>query len=359
MVAMGMIAVTASLGFGAKEGESGTVKLKYASGRPLTKAITPSWAKRANTFSIKPTGSTVKIGGSAVVAGARKSGATSQIGLDCNGDGKVSGREWHTIPKSGRASFSGKAGDKQFAVHLWDLRVYVNTKSGQLTDIYGRATICSGMKGFINSVPVYILDDDLDGEFSQSGSSRDAILIGSTPLAIPLRKQHKIGNNFYRLEVAADGTSITWTQLVDVSVGVVRTSFSSRALKGLVLVGEDSAYDVKACGSGGIPAGDYQLAFGVVGGKSLTVLRPGKSALTYPIQGEMINMLRIGAPLRVNFKATIVGRKVSVSAWMSILGAGNEVYGPFDYSSGGNARPKVTIVAGSKTVSNNTRMGYG
>jgi len=197
-----------------------------------------------------------------------------------------------------------------------------------------------------------------DREFSQSGSSRHAILIGSMPLAIPLRKQHKIGNNFYRLEVAADGTSITWAQLVDVSVGVVRTSFSSRALKGLVLTGGDSAYDVKACGSGGIPAGDHQLAFGVVGGKSPTVFRPGKSALTYPIQDGMINTLRIGAPLRVNFKATIIGRKINVSPGMSILGAGNEVYGPFDYSQGGNARPRVTIVAGSKTITN-SRMGYG
>ena len=355
--AVGMIAVMASLGFAAEEGESGTVSLTYASGGAISKALTPAWANHGNTFSIEPTGGTLKIAGSAVAAGARKSGLTCQIGLDCNGDGKISGREWNTIPRSGGVSFSGKADDKQFAVRLWGLRVYL-AKSRKITGIYGRATIRSGMKGVINSVPVYILDDDLDGKFSQSGRSRDAILMGTSTLAIPLRKQHKIGNKFYRLEVASDGTSITWTQLADVSVGVVRTSFSSTALKGLVLVGRDSAYDVKACGSGGIPEGDYQLAFGVVGGKSYTVFRAGKSALTYPVQGGMINTLRIGAPLRVDFKVTIVGKKISVSPVLSILGAGNEIYGPFDYSKGGNAKPRVRIMAGSRIIGKG-RMEYG
>jgi hypothetical protein len=240
------------------------------------------------------------------------------------------------------------------------MRVSYNKKT---VSCWGQATILSSMAGMLGRTPVRILDDNMDGAFSQkpSGFGGDAILIGSSRSAIPLRGVHRIGKDLYRLKVASDGTSIDYERLSDTAVGQVKAKFPANSLKSLVLIGSDCAFDVKTDGDLGIPAGTYKLAYGLVSRSATTLkFRPGMSTPKYEIQDGMINTLRIGAPVRLDFAASYRAGKVGLSAnAVSVVGSGSEIYGPLDFTRGGDARPPTVTMLSGRRVASSTSMKYG
>ena len=219
------------------------------------------------------------------------------------------------------------------------------------------------MKGALGGIPVRILDDDMDGKFSQTPSGRggDAILIGGSGAAIPLRTMHRIGKELYRLKVAEDGSSIDYQRVSDAARGQVRAIFPANTMQSLVLAGKDCAFDVRTDGLAGIPAGPYMLVYGVVSRSSTTLtFRPGRATPQYDIKDGMINTLRIGKPVRLNFAARYGNGKVGLSASsVSIVGSGSEIYGPLNFTRGGNIRPPTVTMLNGATVASSTNMKYG
>jgi len=194
-----------------------------------------------------------------------------------------------------------------------------------------------------------------------SGSGGDAILIGSSKAAVPQREMHRIGKDFYRLKVAEDGSSIDYERVADIAVGQVKAVFPANTLQSLVLVGKDSAFDVRTDGLAGIPADSYSLAYGVVSRSTAALtFRPGRTTPQYDIKDGMINTLRIGKPFRVDFAASYGKGKVRLSASMvRIVGSGSEVYGPLDFTEGGNIRPPTVTMLNGRRVASSTTMKYG
>jgi len=303
----------------------------------------------------------IRVAGKTVKTSAKRVGTNFFLGFDRSGDGVISKAEWALIPRSNTLLISGKSDGVSYSLALYDMRVNFNKKT---VSCWGQAIIRSSMAGTVDRVPVRLLDDNMDGKFTQTSSARtggDAILIGSSSSAIPLRKIHRIGKNIYRLRVAEDGSSIDYERLDDTEMGLVKAVFPASSLKSLVLVGSDSAFDVKTDGLAGIPAGSYSLAYGTVGRSASSLsFKPGRTTPQYDIQAGMINTLRIGSPVRLEFGASLRAGKVGLSAnAVSVVGSGSEVYGPLDFTKGGNAKPpQVIMLNGRKVVSAKT-MEYG
>ena len=344
----------------AKTESSGTAKLTYDS-RGASRARTPAWAAGYNRFSVGSSSSQgIKVAGQTVKTSARVSGNRVYLGVDRSGDGVISKAEWALIGPTRTMLISGKIDGKPYVIRLINIVVRFNKKA---VSCWGQTLIRSSMKGSIGRIPVRILDDDMDGKFSQKpvGRGGDAILIGTSVAAVPLREIHRIGRHIYRLKVAEDGSSIEYKQLPDTPVGRVTATFPNSSLKSLVLVGENSAFDVKTDGRMGIPGGTYKLAYGVVArSTSSLTFHPSRATPKYDIKGGMINKLRIGSPIRLNFVASSGKGKIGLSAsTVSIVGSGDEVYGPLNFSRGGNVRPPtVTLLNGRKVASSST-MKYG
>ncbi len=363
IAALGTMVLLAASGmtWGATEDESsGTIKMIYDS-RGASRARTPAWAAGLNRFSVGSSSTMgIKVAGVKVTTSARISGKNILLGFDRSGDGTISKAEWAIIPRTRTMLISGKADGKPYVIRLVDI-----TASFTKTTVscWGQALVRSSMKGTLGRIPVRIIDDNMDGKFSQKPSKGggDAILIGGSTAAIPLREVHRIGKDFYRLKVAPDGSSIDYERMADTAVGQVRAIFPANTLKSLVLVGKDSAFDVRTDGAAGIPAGSYRLSYGVVSRSAATLtFRPGQGTPQYDIQDGMINTLRIGKPVRLNFVASYGNNKIGLSAPnVSVLGSGSEIYGPLNFTEGGNLRPpKVTILNGTRVVSSST-MKYG
>ncbi|MDP6542689.1 MAG: hypothetical protein QGH60_01785 [Phycisphaerae bacterium] len=357
-----MLLASTGIARGAPEAKSsGTIKLTYDS-TGASRARTPGWAMGYNRFSVGSSASRmgIRVGGTTVKTSARVSGKTVYLGFDRSGDGTISKAEWAPIPRSKTMLISGKAAGTSYVIRLVDIVARYNKTT---VTCWGQALIRSSMKGTLGRTPVRILDDDMDGKFSQTGSARggDAILIGSSSAAVPLRAMHRIGKNIYRLKVASDGSSIDYELVADTAVGQVRAMFPANTMKSLVLVGRDCAFDVKTDGVAGIPAGPYLLAYGVVSSSATTLtFRPGRGTPQYDIKDGMINTLRIGKPVRVNFAASYGKGKVGLSASMvSIVGSGSEVYGPLDFTKGGNIRPPTVTMLNGRRVASSSTMKYG
>jgi len=303
----------------------------------------------------------IKVAGTALKTSARISGNKVFLGIDRNDDGTLSRTEWAPIPTAGTMLISGKTGDKSFVMRLIDIKASFNKKT---VSCWGQALVRSSMAGTLGRIPVRLIDDDMDGKFSQKASGRsggDAILIGASSSAVPLREVHRIGKHLYRLKAASDGSSIDYERMDDTAIGQVNAVFPANTLRSLVLVGKDCAFDVKTDGLAGIPGGDYKLAYGVVSRSAATLtFKPGMATPTYNIQDGMVNTLRIGQPIRLEFAASYRAGKVGLSAnAVSVVGSGSEIYGPMNFTRTGNAKPPVVTMLNGKQVVSSSHMEYG
>ena len=334
---------------------SGTAELTYDAG---LKAVT---ATKALTFgkalSVRGGTGVIAIGGRTVVVGAERRGSSTRFGLDLNGDGKVAGDEWRSLGRfrSGGFQFAldaGSGGSRKYALALNDISIYLVQGSG--ARMGARYWVNFSHKGTINGETIRIIDDDLDGTFTQNGG--DGILIGKARAAVPLMRVHRIGEYFYRLDVAEDGSKIDYARLEDTDLGEVVAPIRTSALKCLVLKGSQSAFDLKADAKTTVLAGEYRLSYGLLAVGNATVpIKPTELALTYTIKAGQVNTIRIGAPLTLFFKASYGDGKISVMPDLRIIGAGGELYAS-DFQ--GTARPRVAFLAGNR-VAASANMGYG
>jgi len=357
-----LLTVRGSVQAAATSDPTGTATLKYDS-RGASRVQTPAMIMGHNRFSVGSSSSMgVKVAGKTVKTSVRILGKKFLLGFDRNGDGAISKAEWAVIPPTGNMIISGKSDGDSYVLGLTKMRVTCNKMT---VSCWGQAIIRSSMAGSIDRIRVRILDDNMDGQFNQTPkvqSFGDAIQIGSSSSAMPLRAIHRIGKHIYRLKVASDGSSIDYERLEDVELGQVKATFPRNSLRSLIMVGKDSAFDIKTDGLAGIPGGTYRLAYGAVGRSAASGLtfKPSTATPNYDIQPQMMNTMRIGTPLRLDFSADIRGGKVGLSAYnVKVMGSGSEVYGPIDFTRGGNAKPPTVTMLNGRRVVSSSSMKYG
>lgn len=336
-----------------------TVELRYSSGADAAAMITPAKALTGGKpFTINGASGSLSVAGSPVTFTVTWHEGQKAFygGMDADGDGKVAGREFVKFDNSMGATFRVRAGGKTHVVRVANVYPYVRTTGGGgIASVKGGYAVCGYYRGVGAGDTIRLFDEDLDGKISQDGA--DAIMIGRSGAAIPLKTTHQVGGRHYTVSVAEDGSSITLTPLADSAVGIVKTNFR-RGLKVLALADKEGrCYDIVASGATGIPAGSYKLVYGVLtDGKGVAIIKPTDKCPTYEIQAGKINTLRIGAPLWVSFSASVRGGNVSVYPGVKIYGAGYEEYS-FDMS-GGPGLPRILMLEGSTPLSNES-MEFG
>lgn len=334
--------------------------LTFETGPAVTRLMTPSKVLRGGkSLSVQGAAGEVSIAGSPVkVAGQWDGRTTMYIGLDADGNGTVDRAEFRPVGKDKTAVFSLKLGAGEaktdFAVLLTE--IVLNLKANAVIGMFAEIHVNCAHKGTVDGQTVRLIDDNMDGKITQDGL--DAIAVGNVA-AMPLRRQHAIGDGHYQVSVDAEGKELTATRLSDVATGTVETSYKGSALGCLML--DDAAggksYDVVASGASGIPAGKYQLRYGaVVRGGEVLVMERTNTMPEFEITAGKVNELRIGAPLRVNFSARLLDDKITVMPNLQIMGAGDERYNLT--FAGELGRPHVLMQNGSVTLQD-AAMDYG
>ena len=293
--------------------------------------------------------SSVSVAGKECKLAVRKSGDTYVMALDGNADGRIGpGEAVRVDPKNGAALFEVAGETGRSAVLLCDIRIGAKDKSVSSFS----ARVCPGgcMKGEYGGVAIRIIDENLDGKFTQDG--KDAIAFGNSPVAVPLLKTHCIQDKHFRFQVAEDGAKLALEPLTDAPLGEVETPFNPSMLKCLVIASNSGAYDL-AGGKMSLPAGDYQMAYGVMaaGGRMVNIFPPVRHGrlLRYKVEAGTTNRLRIGPPFRVEAELGVTAMNVlSVRPGFRLLGSGGEEYGPVDFAAAGN--PQIQIGTGQRVL---------
>lgn len=338
--------------------EARQAKLAFQVGGPASTTFTPNkLAQGGKSFSIGAEGK-VTLAGQEVSMAARYVGSGYMIAMDCDGDGKASASEWAAVDllrrsASFRLRLPGEGGKKvDLAVRL--IEVQVDVRANQVAGARGRIVSDGCMAGTYHGLPILLFDDDFDGVFRQDG--KDAIAIGATGAAMPLRQVHQVGKVHCQLRVASDGSTIDFTPLDDPDLGLVETAIPPAMLRCLIL--DDAAngrsYDVKVSGSTGIPPGTYSLSYAVLGsGSRFAVASPTRQGLTYAIAADQAHLLRFGPPVTLTFPARYEARdqRIWVGTRIGIYGIGGEEYDLRYAGYHALGDPQVLFMNGQATLS--------
>ena len=339
-----------------------TVKLQFRAGAGV---YTPAkLVGEGKSFRFGTDGGEIDVLGRKLLLGARYVLDGYLLGLDCNGDGKVGGSEWVRVDLQTHAARFGLLlpdGEKKREHALRFTNVDIRVQANRVTHVSGRVMSDGCMAGRLDDVEVVLVDDNMDGHFTQDG--KDAVAFGGGAGAMPLYQHHQVGKAHCLVDVAADGSQVTLQPTEETELGLVDVPVRAALLRCLVLADEGGsrAYDIKASGAMGIPAGTYKLSYAVLAaGGRVVVAGETKKSLSYPIAARKVNILRFGPPFTLTFGASVDYRsnQVRVSNDIAPHGAGGEEYSlrfagyhPF------GENPNVVLTNGRMTLSN-TYMTY-
>ncbi len=184
--------------------------------------------------------------------------------------------------------------------------------------------------GKLGRVKLSIIDQDGDGRFDGYGT--DALIVGTGNRAHFLSKVISVGGSLYSIDVAPDGTHLSYEPYEGES-GVLDLTTAHKAqakLLSAIVVSEDGSYSFDLAGAPDglrVPAGTYRLRGGRLGlGKTRVEVRADK---TEPLRVEPGKRLNVhwGGPVRAEFAYQRRGSKVAFSpdkVWY--YGAAGEEY---------------------------------
>jgi hypothetical protein len=294
----------------------------------LLNILTPARVRtQGDLFTLTGAEGKISIGKNDVAAAVRLASGISLLGVDCDGDGKIGNNEWQKIGGDGKAGFRIKLGPEKRECAVLMKSVAVVHKDNVATGGGGRFFALACKKGTAGGKTIRLLDENLDGKFTFDGA--DSIVIGDGITAMPLQKTHMIGTQNCQLSLNDDASKLTLTPLGDLPSGQVETTLQGPALRALVMVDKANsrAYDLVA-GAKSIPAGNYVLSYGILasGSTIIPILPAGANPASYEITADNINKLRLGAPLKLLFRASMTGEKLNVIPALGVVGAGGESY---------------------------------
>ncbi len=336
-----------------------TATMTYEGGSILNIFTPGKVVHGGKSFAINGADASLSVAGTNVLIGSQKIGAETYIGVDMDGSGTLDKREFAPLSRTKPMVFDlklpGESGTakRDYSIKLHNIGSYI-TQGNSKPHIGGFYSVNCCRKGTINGTAVRIIDDNMDGKFTQDGE--DAILIGDSSAAMPLKKIHQIGDKIYQLQVSPDGSSLTATVVTDLKLGLIETAFKAVPAKAIIMESADGAFDLTKAKKG-IPEGDYKLCYGILAaGTDAVVFGPAKgNTLTYPIEADKINALRMGPPFRIEFTAISKAGAVVIAPNLRVVGAGDEVY---SVAFSATLKPHVMMLSGDKILSD-ASMAFG
>jgi hypothetical protein len=339
-------------------GDGGVATLTYDATGAVA-AIFPSKVGKAKIpLTINGTSGSVSICG-ATVAVAAVGSPKLGIALDANGDGKIDPGEYKAVVNDTVAFELELPIDgvkKKVGIVLGNVKEVSNDKGNAIVTAEVYPAGC--WKSAVGGTAVKIIDENMDGVITQDG--KDSILIGISNFAVPLLTMHEVNGVNYEIKI--DGLKLTSTPVKDVELGAVETGFKTPPAA-LILqdVKDGRAYDIKTSVKG-IPAGDYQLSYGVVAagpnGSKPLLFSAGPKPTIYTITAGKLNKLRIG-DMKVDFRGSFAADKSQLdmpASQVSVVGAGGEVYDFKHY--GRMPEPKAQVTDGNKVLASTGSFYY-
>ena len=225
------------------------------------------------------------------------------LAIDTNGDGKadVTARGARSVVKFHAPAKGGG----------------VVTYAARLVNRNGWRFAASGsMAGEFRGVPIRLVDQNNNGRYDDVGA--DAMIVGSSNSACFLSSVIHVDGKLYRAKAAADGTSLQLTPYTGPAGTLdLRSDFRSAGkLLSAVVRSSDGQYsfELSRARTGlTVPAGEYRLAFGLVGkGRERAYVRTGRSG---PIEVKDKGAARFawGGPLKAKFDCRRAGEQLSFS----------------------------------------------
>ncbi len=327
--------------------------------KQVPKYLTRAWASRGYWIDSKTSTAKMNIGDKPIQVAGLFSKAGLRMGIDADGDGIVGLSEYRTVSKDGSVMLAVQSDGREMNIQCTNVEMRYDNKENKITLMRCKALALHGWVGQIDSVNIRIIDDNVNGTYANDGS--DAVLIGDSKLALPLRHYHKIGQNFYALRIGPDGSNLEFQKIKFPDMGLAKSALPTKSLMGLVLENGGGAFDIRNCAKTGIPAGTYYLAYGVVGDtKAPMPFFRAMGAAKYDIQPDKTNTMRIGAPMQLIFatkyfkedKEKKTPNAVGIGRPEFIMGASGEWYGPlsFPHAKHEKGRPAIMILRGSKAL---------
>ena len=304
----------------ADEDFSRTVVLVEELSKASAAVMTPSQKlpERANKWSTHGVPPTVTIAGHDIVLEE----GSSHFGADMDGDGNVTAKE--SLTKGGREGLpfririeDGPDGEKRY------IGLYMMGPHRIGKDYHGSVAPLSCKKAVIDGQVVRIFDDNLDGAYTTDG--KDAIIIGdSAKMAVPFYSAQKIGESFYDVTIESDGSALTLTR-VEAPTATVELATKVRSIRAFVITDGARVYDLTQVSE--ILPGKYKLFYGIVASRKdyPILVVPSDMSVTYDVQADKINQLRVAEPLWIWYAGGVNGRYVSVNE-TKIMGSGGEHY---------------------------------
>lgn len=245
----------------------------------------------------------------------------STLSIDTDGDGAT---DLDVLPKDAEegkvvtVTFRGKSatgGDVTHSVRL------VNQGGWQFAP-------SSSMAGKIGETKIQVIDQNNDGTFDDYG--HDAMIVGRGEVASYLSRVVNVAGNLYTIDVAADGSSLSYSPY-EGAAGTLdfHSGYQTKAkLKAVIVKSGEHSFDLSKAKKGmRVPAGDYALTSGLVvlGGGDATIGTGRSRPIT--VEPDEKAVFEWGGPLDAEFAFERSGGQVAFSpdqVWY--YGGGGEVY---------------------------------
>lgn len=168
--------------------------------------------------------------------------------------------------------------------------------------------------GTIDGVKIQVIDQDGNGSYDDVGT--DALIVGTTKAASFLSRVVNVGGALYAIEVAKDGTSLTYTPY-EGKAGVLDllSAHESKTKVLTVLVRSPDGtlcFDLARASEGlRVPAGTYELVGGRLGLGAARVAFVRGRAKPIPVRADETTTLAWGGPLRAEYRYALTADAVA------------------------------------------------
>ncbi|MDJ0976468.1 MAG: hypothetical protein QNJ98_18560 [Planctomycetota bacterium] len=267
-----------------------TVELTYKAYR--------RWKLQLPAERFRPVGSTLEVAGAKTPFAMRVEGDALEV--DTNGDGA------HDVTVEGDDGFVAFKTDGETPVR-YALRL-VKGSAG-----WAAAPGCARV-GTIEGVKVQVIDQDGNGTYGDVGT--DALIVGGSKAAAYLSKVINVGGSLYTIDIAKDGSKLTYTPYAGKAgmLDLISEHESKTKVLTVLVRSQDGThcFDLARAPEGlRVPAGTYELVGGTLGLGAARVAFTTGRAKPIAVQADETTRLSWGGPLRAEYRYALTTSEVA------------------------------------------------
>lgn len=188
------------------------------------------------------------------------------------------------------------------------------------------------MSGKLNGTAIELVDRNGNGRYDDYG--QDAIAVGNAKGASLLSRVVNADDELFQIEVAADGSQITYRPYTGPTAKVdVSSKHDCRGkLLSAVISSDDGEYHFNVAREKGsliVPAGDYRFVYGYAAkGEETVQMRTGKMR-TLELAADAQEVVEWGGPIVAEFDYQVSEETITVQPNVAFYGGAGEEYHTF------------------------------